>query len=524
METNVSCPEKHKRSQEIVQALEAATTVLLQIQQGEVGTGYITPYFGGNIIPNPVGQPYIPPHGSAYGAPYPNHPLHGVPFGPPVGATFNNYASPYPNPVVVSHPNTYASPYSNSVNQHHANYASPYANSGAPNQATVNSPVRSSHNKADKPDGHEKIRDNKEAHAPHQDNVRVGIEVEKANDEIAGQGNSNKDEDTNKATGEADDQNVSNEKVEASRACDETTVPGVSNGKAEAHDVDMDANNVKGADEQDTINKEDEASNDDDLTDDDFMVAKGDNQNITPPAENHRLFTGERLGDFTSTENIDWLLTMSNGGKIPRPNKKARIDPPPRISPSQIDDQVQMEVSKIINQIMLCKYWRGHPGGTPKHLFYASAEGQQLAAELRRLMATAKPVVNTVVPLAESQARLRFYQHLESRAFREKRDHEIQGGFHRFYAPPVQMQRWAPAVGLPGAQYPTSGLLVPPILPSNAPMKVPFVPRGNVIAPPPGGRNIEEEKKAETYGYPPMPPQRPGHSQQGQKRKRTAKT
>ena len=395
----------------------------------------------------------------------------------------------------------------------------------APNQATVNSPARSSDNKANKPDGHEKHRDNKKTHTPHQDIFRVGTDFEKANDETAGQGISNKHENTNKAAKEAADQDVSNEKVEASRACDETTGPGASNEKAEASNADVDATNVEDANEQDIIDKEDEASNDDDLTDDDLMIAKGDNQNITPPAENHRLFTGERLGDFTSTENIDWLLTMSNGGKIPRPSKKARIDSPPRSSPSQTDAQIQTEVSKIINQIMLCKDWRGHPGGTPKHLFYASAEGQQLAAELRRLMAVAKPVVNTVVPLAESQARLRFYQQLESRAFREKRDREIQEGFNRLYGVPVQMQRWAPPVGLPGAQYPAPGpgLPVPPTLPSNGPMKVPFIPRGNVIAPPPGGRNIEEEKKAETYGYPPMPPQRPGASQQGQKRKRTAK-
>ena len=385
------------------------------------------------------------------------------------------------------------------------------------------SPARSTDNKANKPDGHEKLRDNKKAHIPHQDIVRFGTEVEKANSETAGQGISNKKENTNKATKKADDQHVSNEKVDASRACDETTGPGVSNEKAEASNVAMDVTNVRDANKQDTINKEDEASSDGDLTDDDLMIAKGDNHTITPPAKNHRLFTGERLGDFTSTENIDWLLTMSNGGKIPRPSKKARTDSPPRSSPSQIDAQVQTEVNKIINQIMLCKDWRGHPGGTPKHLFYASAEGQQLAAELRRLMAIAKPAVNTVVPLAESHARLRFYQHLESRAFREKRDRDIQQGFNRFYGPPIQMQRWTHPVGLPGAQYPGPGLPVPPILPSNAPMKVPFIPRGNVIAPPPGGRNIEEEKKAETYGYPPMPPQRPGASQQGQKRKRTAR-
>lgn len=441
-----------------------------------------------------------------------------------MGATFNNYASPYTNPV-VSHPNTYASPYSNAVNQPPANYASPYANSVVTHEASVISPVGSSDNKADKPDSHETHRDNKEARTPHQDIVGVGTEVEKANDETAGQGISNNDENTNKASKETDDQDVSNDQADASKAWDKVSGQGVSNEKEEASNVvDSNAAVVDDANKQDNSSKEGKASSDDDLTDDDLMIAKGDNQKITPPAKNHRLFTGERLGDFTSTENIDWLLTMSNGGKIPRPSKKARISSPSRSSSSPTDAQVQTEVSKIIDQIMLCKDWRGQPGGTPKHLFYASAEGQRLAAELRRLMAVAKPVVNTVVPLAESQARVRFYQQLESRAIREKRDREIQEGFHRLYGSPVQMQHWGPPpIGLPVVQYPTPGLPIPPTLPSNAPMKVPFIPRGNVIAPPPGGRNIEEEKKAETYGYPPMPPSRPGVSQKGQKRKRTAK-
>ena len=393
-----------------------------------------------------------------------------------------------------------------------------------PNQATVHNPVGSSDNKADKPNGHETHRDNDKAHTPNQDTVGVGTEVAKANHEIAGQVISNDDENAHSTSKGADDQDISNETVKASKVSDEVTGQGVGNEKEEASNVlNLDAINVDDANKQATGSKEDEASSDDDMTDDDLMIAKDDKQNITPPAENHRLFTGERLGDFTSTENIDWLLTMSNGGRIPRPSKKARTISPSRSPSFELDAQVQREVTRIIDQINLCKNWRGHPGGTPRHLFYASAEGQRLAADLRRLMAIAKPVVNTTVPLAESQARLRFYQHLESRAIREKRDSEIQEGYIRLYGVAMPMQRWIPPVGAPIVQYPNPGLPIPPPVPSNGPMKVPFIPRGNVIALPPGGRNVEEEKKAETYGYPPMPPLRPGASQQGQKRKRTAK-
>lgn len=448
--------------------------------------------------------------------------MYGVPFGPPVGASFNNYASPYTNPV-VTHPNTYASPYSNPVNQPHANYASPYADSVVPNPATVHSSIGSSDNKVDNPNGYETHHYNDKVHTPHQDTVGVGTEVAKANHETAGHV-SDKDENANNASKGADIQNVTNKTVEASKASDEVTGHSVGNEKEEASNVvNLNTTNVDDANKQATSSKEDEAGSDDDITDDDMMIAKDDKQNIAPPAENHRLFTGERLGDFTSTKNIDWLLTMSNGGKIPRPSKKARISSPPRNPSFEIDAQIQTEVTRIIDQIMLCKHWRGHPGGTPRHLFYASAEGQRLAADLKRLMAIAKPVVNTIIPRAESEARGMFYQHLESRAIREKRDSEIQEGHIRLYGVPMRIQPWIPPVGAPVAQYPNPGLPIPPPVPSNGPMKAHFIPRGNVIAPPPGGRNMEEEKKAETYGYPPMPPQRPGASQKGQKRKRTAK-
>ena len=523
-QTNLSHPEKQKRSQEAIQALDAATTILVQIQQGEAGMDVVTPYASGSMISNPVGQRHMNTYGTANGPPYSDHPTYGMAHGLPVGANLNNYASPYAIPL-ATHPDSYASPYSNPVNQPPANYASPYANSMVPNQASGSGSVGSGDNRANTHDGHETPHDNKEAHTALQDIIGATTEAKKENDKAASQDISNGEEDASNASKENDGQGVSNEKEETSKACNEAPGQGVSNKKEEASIVvDLDETDVDDADKQGNSRGEDETRSDDDLTDDDLtdddlMPAKTDNQNIVPPAENHKLFTGERLGDFTSRENIDWLLAVGNGGKIPTPNKNTRMSSPSRSSSSQTDAQVQTEVSRIIDQIMLYKDWRGHPGGTTKQLFYASAEGQRLAAELRRLMAIAKPVLNTIIPLAESQARLRFYQQLESHAIKEKRDREIQEGINRFYGAPVQMQPWGP----PPAGIPVVGFPIPPTLRSNGPVQVPFVRRGNVITAPPGGRNPEEEKKAETYGYPPMPGSRPGDSHRGQKRKTAAR-
>ena len=536
----MSHPGKQKKSREVIQALEAATTVLLQIQQGEAATGYITPYASGSIISNSHGQLHINPHGTAYGLPYPNHPTYGMAYGPPMGANINNYASPYVNPL-AAHPGSYASPYSNPVNQPPASYASPYANPLVPDQASGPGLVGTGQNQANKHGEHEIYQKDKEALTTHQDAIKAVAQSKKRNEETVGRDISDGEKDASK---EAHDQGVNNEKEETSKACDEAPGRDNSNEKEEASNViDLDETGLDDANKQDSSSKVNEPDSGDDLTDDGLVTAMTDNQNIAPPAENHKLFTGERLGDFTSRENIDWLLTVGNGGKIPTPSKKTRHS---RNSSFQADVKVQKEVSRIINQIMLCKDWRGYPGATPKQLFHASAEGQRLAVELKRLMIIAEPVVNTIVPLAESQARLRFYQQLESRAIKEKRDREIQEGMNRYYGAPVQMQQWGPPpVGHHIVQLPiplplpsngpvdlpflrpllSNGPMDGPVLrplPSNGPMDGPVVRRGNVIAAPPGGRNIEEEKKAETYGYPPLPGSRPGDSQQGQKRKRTA--
>ncbi len=473
--------------------------ILIQIRQGETGTGYITPYASGSMVSNPTGQPHSASNRTAYGPPHANHPVHGMAYGPPIGVEFKNYASPYAPPLAVN-PTSYASPYSNPVNQPPENYASPYANPMAPNQASRKGIVSSVNNQANKNGGQETRHDTRKNHTPY---LKITwTEAKKGNDEAASH-------------------YISNEEAERSKAFDEANRRGIGNGNEVAsHAVNLDETNVDNAKNKEGGGDDEVLSSGDDLTDDDLPTAMPDDKNVTPPPEDHKLFTGERLGDFTSVEKIDWLLTMSNGGEISRPSKKRRT-PSPSISPSSpADAEIQAEVSRIINEITLYKNWHGHPvgTGTTKQLFYASAEAQRLAVELRRLMAIAKPVVNTMMPSAESQARLRFYQHLESRAIKEKRDREVQEGMNRFYGAPVQIQQWVPPAG-PS----TVPLPIPPPLPSNGPMEVTFVRRGNVIAAPPGGRNVEEEKKAETYGYPPMPGSRPGDSPQGQKRKRTGR-
>lgn len=378
-------------------------------------------------------------------------------------------------------------------------------------------PIVGGNNEINLRDGDEIRHGIQEAHTSKPDVSET--EVMKENGDAAAQHISRQKEVTGKPSKKADELGISNDKEDKCEAHDEAIRQPIENGKEMVENVaDLDETKSGESENQERSDADAEKSSDNDLTDDDLPVTKPDDKNVTPPAEDHKLFTGERLGDFSSVEKIDWLLTMGNGGKIPTPRKKRTTKSPSTSPPSHADNKIQIEVNKIVNEIVLYKGWPGHPGATPKQLFYASVEGQRLAVELRRLISIAKPVVNTIMPRAESQARLRFYQQLESRAIKEKRDREIQGGFNQFPGPPVQVQHWIPPVTVAAFQFP-----MPPQLPSNGPMDVPFVRRGNVIAAPPGGRNMEEEKKAETYGYPPTPGSRPGDSQKGQKRKKPGK-
>ena len=521
--------KKQKRSQEVIQALEAATVTLVQIQQGEAGPDYIPSYASGSMNLNPIGQSQMTGYGVAYGLPHPEQPPYGMGYGSPVGLNLNNYAPPFTNPMPI-HPNSFASPLVNPIptnaNSYASpysdqNYASPYANPVRLNQVNGSGLIRGGDNQAKKHDGHESHRDDKEAHGPHQDIIGVAFKSGKGTNGSGGQDIRTQDQKASKATRKATDQDIDKGKQEMSKACDEVNSQAVSKENQEGSN-DLDKTNVGEANKQNGGSDEVQKSCDDDLTDDDLGKSKANNHIIAPPSEDHKLFTGERLGDFTSMENIDWLLAVGNGGEVPRPSKKIRMSSPDQSlsSPSsKVDAEVQTEVSMIVNQIMAYNGWRGHPGGTMKQYFYASAEGQRLAADLRRFTAIAKPVIITIITVAESKARLAFYRQLEIRAMKEKRDREVQEGINRFYGPPIQMQQWGPPpVGVPVPTFP-----IPPQLPSNGPAQAPLIRRGNVITARPGGRNVEEEEKAETYGYPPLPGSRPGGSQRGQKRKSAAR-
>ena len=230
------------------------------------------------------------------------------------------FASPLTNHV-TTHQRSYASPYSDSLNQPPVNYASPYANTGPSSQANGLGSGASSGVQANKHDGVTQ-HDPKEDHTPRHDIIRVPIEANSRSDESARRDISNKAGDASKASKEANDQAISDEKKETGKACDEANDQGSSRENDEMSNVvDLDETDVGDADKPDINSQENEARSDDEMTNDHSTTARNNNQNIAPPAEDHKLFTGERLGDFTSRENIDWLLTVGNGGKILRPSK-----------------------------------------------------------------------------------------------------------------------------------------------------------------------------------------------------------
>ena len=89
-----------------------------------------------------------------------------------MGANLNNHASLFATPL-ATHPGRYASPHFKPVNELPANNASPYANPVIPNQVSESGLVGSSHNQANKHDGHDIYRDDKEALTPGQNTISL---------------------------------------------------------------------------------------------------------------------------------------------------------------------------------------------------------------------------------------------------------------------------------------------------------------------------------------------------------------
>lgn len=241
---------------------------------------------------------------------------------------------------------------------------------------------------------------------------------------------------------------------------------------------------------------------------------------------------------------LDGFLALANGGVLPGKNvgfdvsdhgsdidtvDDATVSAPPSPIP-EIDEgyphsdmEIQALVDIIVSDLIQSKDPPSQfPPQTPYAAFYSTMDEQQLASELMRLLATAQPEVNAVMPLAQIQAAHMFYTHLLSRSYTR-----IQQRVNAARAA-AAMNYWGPPAYPPpppgftyGPPLQHHGFMAhPPTLPSQ-PAAPTFVPRGNVIAPP-VNRNVEEERKVAVYGFPPVPGRRHGlraGGKRGRKRK-----
>lgn len=237
---------------------------------------------------------------------------------------------------------------------------------------------------------------------------------------------------------------------------------------------------------------------------------------------------------LSSALNIDNFLALANGGVPPGPDddsndsdhddtihisKSTALDAPPSPadtideSLSRADEDIQALVNNIANGLMRSEEAPNQaPPGNPYAAFYSTMNGKQLGAELKRLVAVAHPEVNAIMPREQIQAAHLFYTHLVSRAHTRNAANirQAQVNHHAAFAASNQ---WGQAVYPPP---PPKGYMVQwhdsftgaPSQPPG-PMGQSFVPRGNVIAPP-AVRNMEQERKIATYGFPPKPGRRPG--------------
>lgn len=244
---------------------------------------------------------------------------------------------------------------------------------------------------------------------------------------------------------------------------------------------------------------------------------------------------------LSSAMNIDNFLALANGGVPPGPNddsndsdhddtihisKVTALDAPPSPadtideSLSRADEDIQALVNNFANGLMRSEEPPTRvPPGNPYAAFYSTMNGKQLGAELRRLVAVAQPEVNAIMPREQIQAAHLFYTHLVSRAHTRNAAtiRPAQVSHYTNFAGPNQ---WGQAMYPPP---PPKGYMVQwhdsfTGAPSQPPPSVgqPFVPRGNVIAPP-AVRNVEEEQKVATFGFPPKPGRRPGLRSGGKK-------
>ncbi len=237
---------------------------------------------------------------------------------------------------------------------------------------------------------------------------------------------------------------------------------------------------------------------------------------------------------LSSAMNIDSFLVLANGGVPPGPDddsndsdhddtfydsKDTALDAPPSPadtideSLSRADEDIHALVNNIANGLMRTEEPPNQvPAGNPYTAFYSTMNGKQLGAELKRLVAVAQPEVNAIMPTEQIQAAHLFYTHLVSHAH-TRNAANLRPAQLNHSANFTTPNPWGQAVYPPA---PPKGYMVQwhdsiTRAPSQPPPPTgqPFVPRGNVIAPP-AVRNVEEEQKVATYGFPPKPSRRPG--------------
>lgn len=248
---------------------------------------------------------------------------------------------------------------------------------------------------------------------------------------------------------------------------------------------------------------------------------------------------------LSSPVDIDGFLALANGGVPPgqngdvddsdldnenEANSFTALDAPSSPADtidqalSRADEDVQALVDDIANRLIRSEEPPNQvPSGNPYAAFYSTMNGKQLGAELKRLAAVARPEVNAIMPREQIQAADLFYTHLISHV------HTRNAAIIR-PAPANLQPNVAPAIKWDQAVYPPpppKGYMVQwhdsitgaPTHPPPQAMEQSFTPRGNVIAPP-AVRNVEEEQKVATYGFPPKPGGRSGLRSGGRRAKR----
>ena len=233
---------------------------------------------------------------------------------------------------------------------------------------------------------------------------------------------------------------------------------------------------------------------------------------------------------------LDGFLALANGGILPgqeqasieaRDRQQSRLndDSTPFAPPSpsdtidealsRADEDVQGLVDNVSQDLIDSQEPSQQvPPPNPYAVIYSSMSGQQLGAELRRLVDGAQPKVNAILPKEQCHAAHLFYTHLANclqarHEMKSRLTHPaspVQPSPACFWHPPFafQPQPTQPSpVGYmpPPAQW-QNHFAPPPFGQAQLPTSS-FVPRGNIIAPP-VATNVGAEREAAGVGVPPI--------------------